>query len=47
MVGSEILKDSSDGFVTIKQSEALQKSGKIVVEIKNIGGETLHRLEDN
>ena len=33
------------GFVNLTQSMALQKQGKRVVEIKNIGGFTLHRLE--
>ena len=33
------------GFITPGQSEYVQKQGKRVVEIKNIGGLTLHRLE--
>ena len=33
------------GFVNLSQSEGLQKQGKRVVEIKNIGGSILHRLE--
>ena len=33
------------GFVNLQQSENLQKSGKVVKEIKQIEGETLHRLE--
>ncbi len=33
------------GFVNLSQSEGLQKQGKRVVEIKNIGGFILHRLE--
>ncbi len=33
------------GFVNLSRSEGLQKQGKRVVEIKNIGGFTLHRLE--
>lgn len=33
------------GFITPGQSEQVQKQGKRVVEIKNIEGLTLHRLE--
>ena len=33
------------GFVTSGSSETLQKQGKIVVEIKNVEGNILHRLE--
>ena len=33
------------GFVNLSQSEGLQKQGKRVVEIKNIEGFILHRLE--
>ena len=33
------------GFVTSGSSEALQKKGKKVVEIKNVEGNILHRLE--
>ena len=34
------------GFVNLSQSEGLQKQGKMVVEIKNIEGKTLHKLKE-
>ena len=33
------------GFVTAQESEVLQKSGKVVKEIKIIEGQVLHRME--
>ena len=33
------------GFISGTSSESLQKSGKKVVEIKNVEGKLLHRLE--
>ena len=33
------------GFIPGASSESLQKSGKKVVEIKNVEGKLLHRLE--
>ncbi len=34
------------GFVSLQQSENLQKAGKRVVEIKNVEGKTLHKIKE-
>ena len=34
------------GFVNLSQSEGLQKTGKRVVEIKNVEGKTLHKIKE-
>lgn len=33
------------GFVRLAESEELQKKGKKVIEVKNVEGEILHKLE--
>lgn len=41
------LQDHLDsGWVNVTQSGKQQEQGKKVIEIKNVEGETLHRLED-
>ena len=44
-VPDAVEKHLKDGFVTAQESEALQKSGKVVKEIKIIEGQVLHRME--